>query len=120
MTSDPTPNISPGFDGLSRSHVDLDPGLRHPLQHETVDDGEADADQRQQDVVIEHQRRVEDHRRDVDGGNGESPGKQIGELGGQLVYGGGNAGGSGVFKQGIFGGGADPMQLDLLRAAYTS
>ena len=34
--------------------------------------------------------------------------------------GGGNAGGSGVFKQGIFGGGADPMQLDLLRAAYTS
>ena len=33
---------------------------------------------------------------------------------------GGNAGGSGVFRQGIFGGGGDPMQLDLLRAAYTS
>lgn len=32
----------------------------------------------------------------------------------------GNAGGSGVFKQGVFGGGADPMELDLLRAAYTS
>ena len=34
--------------------------------------------------------------------------------------GGGNAGRSGVFHQGVFGGGADPMQLDLLRAAYTS
>lgn len=34
--------------------------------------------------------------------------------------GGGHAGRSGLFNPGSFGGGADPMQLDLLRAAYTS